>query len=346
LPKTGAVLPIPRSPVRRVPGGVPSAIRPGISQLALPSLTTLVADEPAFAHPFERHFARLLDGYGLRWSYEPTTFLLSRRPDGSREECFTPDFYLPDLRIYVELTAMRQPLVTRKHRKVRLFRMTFPAERVVVLYRRDYHRMLSAWSRLPAQIGQDEAPPDHDAQPRDARLLYSDRMVRDHLDLLAWQVGERFAASGEPPLLIGLGAGGRRMARDLADRLRRTHSSPTVESLVIADRNGSARVVRDGQTLLSGSAPILVSAMVSTGLTTEFAAGWLRRRGTSRIDVCALLDRASARVVPVPLGFGCLPAPVEHLVGYGLEHRWQYHQRPDVSILDVPYDGPLMAERL
>ncbi|NDH96949.1 MAG: cytidylate kinase-like family protein, partial [Actinobacteria bacterium] len=29
-----------------------------------------------FAHESERQFADLLDAYGIRWDYEPTTFVL------------------------------------------------------------------------------------------------------------------------------------------------------------------------------------------------------------------------------------------------------------------------------
>lgn len=308
-------------------------------QLALPSLAALITPTPAFAHPFERHFARLLDSYRLRWSYEPTTFLLSRRPDGSLEECFTPDFYLPDLATYVELTSMRQPLVTRKHRKLRRFQLASPGTRVVMLYRRDYHRLLSAWSRAPVVAG--VAPGQI---PTGARLLYADQRLNEHLGRLAWNLGERYAALGEEPLLIGLGVGGGQVARDLAERLVRSGSSPTVESLLLDDQAGRpARLGRDGTVSLTGRVVTLVTTMVSTGLTTTFAAGWLRRRGTAAIDVCALLDRASARVVSIPFRYEPLAAPVEHLIGFGLEHRRQYRHLPSIAVLDTPYDGPLLS---
>jgi hypothetical protein len=53
-------------------------------------------DESAFAHPAERELARVFDEHGIRWEYEPRTFVLSRNPDGSVREAFTPDFYLPE----------------------------------------------------------------------------------------------------------------------------------------------------------------------------------------------------------------------------------------------------------
>ncbi len=298
----------------------------------------MVANEPAFAHPFERHFAGLLDSYRIHWRYEPTTFLLSRRPDGTLAECFTPDFYLPDLRTYVELTSMRQALVTRKHRKLRRFREAYPGIRVVMLYRRDYHRMLSAWGGIgPAAASSLSGS----AIPVSARLLYPDQLVNGRLDELAWQIGRRYEAVGEEPLLIGLGAGGQRVAADLAARLVALQMAPVVDGLVFDVRNGRTRGVRQAGVTLSGRTATLVAPMLSTGLTTAFAAGWLRRRGTVAVEVCALLDRASARVVPVPVRYGSLPAPIEHLVGYGLELRQQYRHLPHIAVLDEPYDGPL-----
>ncbi|HET7743358.1 MAG TPA: hypothetical protein VFK76_01330, partial [Gaiellaceae bacterium] len=63
-----------------------------------------------FAHPVEREFARVLDAHGIAWLYEPHTFVLERDERGRIREAFAPDFYLPDLDLYVECTVMRQPL--------------------------------------------------------------------------------------------------------------------------------------------------------------------------------------------------------------------------------------------
>ncbi len=94
-----------------------------------------------FAHPSERELALLLDSYGVQWEYEPTTFVLEEDPDGNIASAFTPDFYLTDFDTYVEVTTMRQPLVTRKHRKIRKLAELRPDVRVKLLYRRDIMRL-------------------------------------------------------------------------------------------------------------------------------------------------------------------------------------------------------------
>ena len=95
--------------------------------------------ETRFAHPVERELAVVFDELGLRWEYEPHTFVLERDSQGKPTEAFTPDFYLPEQDVYVECTTMRQRLTARKNRKLRKLR-----ERGVIvgiLYRRDFERL-------------------------------------------------------------------------------------------------------------------------------------------------------------------------------------------------------------
>ena len=92
---------------------------------------------PCFAHVAESGFARLLDDCDLRWQFEPRTFVLHRDEHGRVREALTPDFYLPDLDLYIELTAMRQALVGPKRRKVRRLMACHPDIRVLLLVRGD-----------------------------------------------------------------------------------------------------------------------------------------------------------------------------------------------------------------
>jgi hypoxanthine phosphoribosyltransferase len=91
-----------------------------------------------FAHPAERALAREFDRLGIEWQYEPHTFVLERR-DGQILEACTPDFYLPDLDLYLECTVQRRKL-HRKNRKMRKVRQRFGVD-LGVLYRRDLLRL-------------------------------------------------------------------------------------------------------------------------------------------------------------------------------------------------------------
>ena len=102
----------------------------------------------SFAHESEAQFARLLDFYGVAWRYESRSFPL-REQDGRVVEAFTPDFYLPDSDLFIELTTLKQGLVTEKHRKLRLLRATYPDVNIKLLHRRDYLRLLAKYGFGP-----------------------------------------------------------------------------------------------------------------------------------------------------------------------------------------------------
>jgi hypoxanthine phosphoribosyltransferase len=97
---------------------------------------------PAFAHASEEEFAHFLDFYQVEWRYEPACFVLERDDEGRVTESFTPDFYLPQFNLYVELTTMKQRLVTRKNRKLRRMKALYPDVRVKILYGRDFRKLL------------------------------------------------------------------------------------------------------------------------------------------------------------------------------------------------------------
>jgi hypoxanthine phosphoribosyltransferase len=105
---------------------------------------------PRFANEAELETAKVLDFYGLPWEYEPRTFVLERDEHGRIVEAFTPDFYLPEQDLYLEITVMKQALVTRKNRKLRKVRERYPGVRVKVFYRRDIARLAARFWPEPA----------------------------------------------------------------------------------------------------------------------------------------------------------------------------------------------------
>lgn len=111
----------------------------------------IVVDGVEFHHESEAEFARLLSYYGIDWQYEPNQFPVQWR-DGRPIEMFTPDFYLTEYDLYIELTTMRQSLVRRKNRKLRLLRALYPEINIKLLYRRDYQRLLERFGIDPREV--------------------------------------------------------------------------------------------------------------------------------------------------------------------------------------------------
>ncbi|MDX1615765.1 MAG: hypothetical protein R3300_15740 [Candidatus Promineifilaceae bacterium] len=110
--------------------------------LIMPREDELAGDRPAFAHPIEAEFARILDYYHIAWEYEPRTFALEWDAEGQVTAAFAPDFYLPDEDLYVELTTMRPKLIRAKNRKIRQMAELHPDINVKLFNRRDLRNMM------------------------------------------------------------------------------------------------------------------------------------------------------------------------------------------------------------
>ena len=101
---------------------------------------------PRFAHDSEAELARILDFYGVAWRYEPDVFPISWNADGAVVESFAPDFYLPEIDLYLELTTLKQSLVTKKNRKVRRLRELYPEINIKLLYSSDFSKLIKKFA--------------------------------------------------------------------------------------------------------------------------------------------------------------------------------------------------------
>jgi hypothetical protein len=96
-----------------------------------------------FAHRSEEEFAGLLDFYQVNWIYEPCAYPINWDSRGFVSEWFTPDFFLPEYDLFVEMTVVSPRLLTRKNRKVRLLRQAYPDIHIKLFTRRDVERVFS-----------------------------------------------------------------------------------------------------------------------------------------------------------------------------------------------------------
>ena len=107
-----------------------------------PASNIINSDEIVFANESEKEFAKILDFYNIRWQYEPKTFPLEFDNEGTAILSFSPDFYLNDLDLFIELTTLNQNLVTKKNKKIRKLRELYPDINIKLFYKKDYDSLL------------------------------------------------------------------------------------------------------------------------------------------------------------------------------------------------------------
>ncbi len=279
---------------------------------------------PQFVHPSEEEFARFLDFYRIEWIYEPQSFPL--KWDGDRvTEMLTPDFYLPGLDLYVELTTMKQSLVTKKNRKLRELRELYPGTNIRLLYRKDYQSLLAKYGyRAITPTTLDSI--DH--------ILFSADEIQKRVRALAAEISRDYA--GEEVRVVGILKG---VAFFMTDLTRRIDLPVSTDYMFITkyQRNGSeseaVRILKDLDHSIQGRHVLLVEDIVDTGITLRYILSYLRARKPASLKVCTLLDRRARRLVEQPLDYVGFEVPDEYMVGYGLDHREMYRNLPYLCVL-------------
>ncbi len=185
------------------------------------------AEVPApFAHNAEYEFARLLDFYGVEWVYEPRSFPL-RWERGHVTEAFTPDFYLPDLDLFIELTTLKSNLTAEKNRKMRQIKELYPDTKIMMLKKRDYLRLL-------ANYGYGTLTPGH--VPEVGRVMIPQAKLQRRVQELGEQISRDYA--NKEPVLVGVLRG---VLVFMADLMRQITVPTSIDLMAISsyDGNGS-----------------------------------------------------------------------------------------------------------
>jgi bifunctional protein TilS/HprT len=275
-----------------------------------------------FAHPSEEEFARILDFYHIEWVYEPRSFPLCWEGD-KVVEMLTPDFYLPALDLYVELTTLKQSLVTEKNRKLRRLKELYPEIKVSLLYKKDFHRLLAKYGHGPL------------AQARGrgvSRVLYSNSEIEHRVRELAEQISADYV--NRHPIMVGVLRG---VFCFMADLIRQMTIPVDVEFMAISYYGGqdssAVKITKDVDLNVTGRDVIMVEDIVDTGMTLNYILNHLKAKGLSSLVVCALLDKRVRRIVDVPIKYVGFQVPDEFVVGYGLDYREEYRNLPFIGVL-------------
>jgi hypoxanthine phosphoribosyltransferase len=290
-----------------------------------------------FAHPSEQEFARFLDYYRIRWLYEPVSFPIAW--EGTRvAEMFTPDFYLPEHDLYIELTTMKQSLVTPKNRKLRMLRELYPELNVRLLYRKDYQQLL-------AKAGYGALEVQHLRKEDIGEILISPVELETRVRALGRKISRDYR--GQSLVIVGVLKG---VTFFLADLARQIKAPFIIDYLDLQRYSGAqprerVRIVRDIDYPIEGRHVLLVEDIITTGFTLDYVLSELRSRRPASLEVVTLLDRPLRRLVKLPLRYVGFQIPNDYVVGYGLDYRELYRNLPFIctlrsSVLEIATPAP------
>ena len=124
----------------------------------------------------------------------------------------------------------------------------------------------------------------------------------------------------------------------LADLVRTLTIPVEIDFIAIshyAPDSGRVRIVKDVDVDIAGRDVILVEDIVDTGLTLTYLVNQLRARDPRSLEVCALLDRARRRIVPLTVRYSGLPVEDEFVLGYGLDFGQRYRNVRSLVVGDL-----------
>jgi len=315
--------PVENKPSRRAvtSSGPAPALARGRARVPVTGAPTDNVPAP-FAHNAEYEFARILDFYGIDWQYEPRTFPL-RWDRGHVTEAFSPDFYLPDLNMYVELTTLKANLTAEKNRKMRLLKELYPGTNIIMLKKQDYLRLLAKYGYGPLSA---------DQVPQIDRVLVTTGRLQKRVAELGAQISHDY--TGKELVMVGVLRG---VLCFIADIMRNVSVPTAVDLMAISsyDGNGSnaVRILKDLDENIKGRDVLLVEDIVDTGMTLNHIVDYLNTKKPASLKICTLLDKRARRIVNVPLDYVGFEIPDEFVVGYGLDFNQRFRNLPFIAVL-------------
>ncbi len=154
---------------------------------------------------------------------------------------------------------------------------------------------------------------------------------------------------GKNLLLICILRGGVMFLTDLMRRITVPHAIEfmAVSSYGLGGRSatGQVRITLDLNTDIGDRDVILVEDIVDSGHTIASVLDLLSTRHPKSLVVCALLDKAERREVPIPVRYRGFSIPNKFVFGYGLDIDDYYRNLPFIGVVDLPKYEALLEKQ-
>jgi hypoxanthine phosphoribosyltransferase len=166
------------------------------------------------------------------------------------------------------------------------------------------------------------------------RVLFSEEQICARVRELAAEISRDFAEKDLHVVAVLRGA-----TIFAADLLRELSILATFDAIAISSygsdtrSSGVVRIVKDLEDSVESRHVLVVEDIIDTGLTLNYLTNMLRDRKVAGLEVCALLDKPSARKVESAARYVGFTVPDAFVIGYGLDYRQQYRGLPYIGML-------------
>ena len=162
------------------------------------------------------------------------------------------------------------------------------------------------------------------------RRLYGNSQIRKRIKDLAQEIDSAYPKG---VLLVGILKGSLFF---MADLVRALSVSVEVDFIEVSRfvKGGSVRFLKDLDSDISGRDVVLVGSVVDTGLTLGFLLRELEARRPASLEVCALINKESLRILPVETKFTAFESREEYFLGYGLDYHERYRNLSELFVGD------------
>jgi len=151
--------------------------------------------------------------------------------------------------------------------------------------------------------------------------VISEEQLRSRVAALGARLSDDYR--GRRPVFVGVLMGSLPF---LADLVRAVDLENDVDFLALSrfGEGGRVRIAFDTVISLTGRDVVVVTNIVDTGFTLTTLSRLIETRNPASLATVALVDKASRRIVEVPIHYRGFEAGDEYLIGYGFDWEGRY----------------------
>ena len=160
------------------------------------------------------------------------------------------------------------------------------------------------------------------------------RTIQKHVAELAEAIDRD--GDGRDFVLMAVLKGAIYFAADLSRQLETPHRLEFCRARSYAgnESTGQVQILLWPESSLAGQRVLLVEDILDTGRTTSVILDRLKDEGAAEIRVCALLNKPSRRVIPIPEDYVGQTIGNHFVVGYGLDYEEHYRGLGAIHVLE------------